>query len=88
MRTKIAELYDYQSKLIAHCTNAPDSIAKAAMEHPEVRFYRAWGSGGMRHISAVRPYMDERNQATSAYVAMPGVTPAINSFDPAEFTEN
>src|SRR5690606_18540811 len=78
MNRHTAELYDYTSRLIAHCHNTPQAIAKAAMEHPEVRFFKAWGSGGMRHISAVQAYMTDANSTASGYVAVPGVVPAVD----------
>lgn len=83
MRRHTAELYDYTSQPIALCTNTPQAIARATMEHPEVRFYKAYGSGGMRHVSALAPHMTERNTAESGYVAIEGVTPKVDTFDPA-----
>lgn len=87
MNRHTAELYDYASRLIAHCANTPASIAKAAMEHPEVRFYKGWGSGGFRHVGAVRPYMNDDNDAVSGYKAVPGVVPTVDTFDPADIIE-
>lgn len=88
MNRNTAQLFDYTSRLIAHCANAPEAIAKAAMEHPEVRFYQAWGTGGMRHIGAVTQHMHDRNQAASHYVAVAGVIAAVDTFDPAEVIDN
>ena len=85
---KPAQLFDHTSQLIGHCTNSPDAIAKAALEHPEVRFFKAWGFGGMRHISALTSDMHNGNEAISNYVAMPGVVPAIDTFDPADIIDN
>lgn len=88
MNRHTAELYDCASRLIAHCTNTPQSIAKAAMEHTEVAFFKAWGFGGMRHIGAVRPHMTGTNDAASGYVAVAGVVPAIDTFDPDDVIDS
>lgn len=85
---KIAQLYDFTSQLIAHCANTPQAIAKAAQEHPQVRFYQAWGSGGIRHISALSFYLHDLNDTASEYVAVAGVVATINKFDPAELIDN
>lgn len=81
----LAKLYDYRSNLIAHCHNTPEAIAKAAMEHTEVRFcVGAPQRTAMRHISALRPHMTSANNADSGYVAVAGVVPAVSDFDPID----
>lgn len=89
MTQNTAKLYDYRSNLIAHCTNTPQAIAKAAMEHTEVRFYiGAPQRTAMRHIGAVRPHMTSANNADSGYVAVAGVVPVIDTFDPLDIIDN
>lgn len=84
-----ARLYDYTEQLIAYCANTPEAIAKAAMEHPEIRFYVGMPQRTqMRHVSALTPHMSDANKANSQYVPVAGVVPVVDSFDPAELIDN
>lgn len=62
-----ARLYDRNMKLIGCCLDTPNAIAKAAMEHREIKYAKSWGERHATPISQYKSRMAEWNEAKSHF---------------------